>query len=68
MIKRLLVVVVLTIVVVLSAITVFAEPRGKAHGKGGPKFDVALIEDIISTSGASRGAPGFFGHLESAVC
>lgn len=63
--KRLLLVVAMAALVVPGASSAFAEPRGDGFGKGGPKFDVALIGDIPYNAVQEAQTQNLFEELDS---
>lgn len=63
--KRLALVMILAVVLATSAGAAFAESGGKSFGKGGPKFDVALIGDIPYTAVQEQQTANLFDELDS---
>ncbi len=49
----------------LAATTALAAPRGEAFGKGGPKYDVALIGDIPYNAVQERQTQNLFRELDA---
>lgn len=55
---------ILAALVAVAATSAFAEPPAKAPGKGGPKFDVALIGDLPYDELQERQAESMFEELD----
>lgn len=62
--RRLVLVMVLAVVLATSAGAAFAKPGGNSYGKGGPKFDVALIGDIPYTAVQEQQTANLFDELD----